>query len=338
MELTTVMIMTPMQDIQFPDVKALNGAVALSHLGIISAEGADAASFLHGQLSQDVTGQLTSQARLAAFCSAKGRMLASFVVVKPQTDTFWLVTDAQVLPAALKRLSMFVMRAKARLSDAAVALSAVGLMGSTAREWLGDAAPAEPWQANPHAPSGGQVVRLPDVLGAPRWLWLGPLDAAQALLQALPALPLTTWQWLDVMSGVVRIEPATVDQFVPQMVNYELVGGVHFQKGCYPGQEIVARSQYRGTLKRRTFLLHGPALIQAGQEVFSAADPGQPAGMVANAAAIPTPDGQPGTAFSALVELKWQALDTGWHLGSAEGPALALGAMPYEVPLGTSND
>lgn len=337
-DLTTVMIMTPMQDFHFPDPKALNGAAALSHLGIISAEGADAAGFLHGQLSQDVTGQSSHQARLAAFCSAKGRMLASFTVVKPGPDTLWLLTDAQVLPAALKRLSMFVMRAKAKLSDAGASLSALGLVGSDAKAWLGDAAPAEPWQVSPHAASGGQVVRLPDVLGSPRWLWIGPVDAAQALAKDLPALPLATWQWLDVMSGVVRIEPATVDQFVPQMVNYELVGGVHFQKGCYPGQEIVARSQYRGTLKRRTFLLHGNVAIQAGQEVFSAADPGQPAGMVANAAAIPASDGQAGTAFSALVELKWQALDGGWHLGSAEGPALELGTMPYEVPLGTSDD
>jgi folate-binding protein YgfZ len=192
------------------------------------------------------------------------------------------------------------------------------------------------WRAAPHAATGGQVVRLPEVLGASRSLWIGPADQAQTLTSELPALPLPTWQWLDVMSGVVRIEPATVDQFVPQMVNYELVGGVHFQKGCYPGQEIVARSQYRGTLKRRTFLLHGNAPLQAGQEVFSAADPSQPSGLVANAAPVPSDDG--GTAFSALVELKWQALDTAWHLGSADGPALSLGTMPYEVPLGTSDD
>jgi len=121
-------------------------------------------------------------------------------------------------------------------------------------------------------------------------------------------------------------------------VNYELVGGVNFQKGCYPGQEIVARSQYRGTLKRRTFLLHADSPMQSGQEVFSSADASQPAGMVANAAAIPKADGQAGEAFSALVELKWQALDEGWHLGSADGPALSLGTMPYEVPLGAAAD
>lgn len=330
------MIMTPMQDFHFPDPKALDGAVILSHLGIISAEGADAAGFLHGQLTQDTSHQTADQARLGAFCSPKGRMQASFVTLRPQSESFWLLTDAQVLPAVLKRLSMFVMRAKARLSDASGTLSAIGLAGALAERLLGESALAQDWQAAPHAASGGQLVRLPAVLGAPRGLWIGPVEQAQALTSTLPALPLPTWQWLDVMSGVVRIEPATVDQFVPQMVNYELVGGVHFQKGCYPGQEIVARSQYRGTLKRRTFLLHGHAPIQVGQEVFSAADPSQPAGLVANAAAIPSNDGQP--AFSALVELKWQALETGWHLGAANGPALSLGAMPYEVPLGTSDD
>jgi folate-binding protein YgfZ len=334
------MIMTPMQTFQFPDSGTFNGATALPHLGIISAEGADAASFLHGQLSQDVNGQGTDQARLAAFCSAKGRMLASFLVVKPQAESFWLITDGAVLPAALKRLSMFVLRAKAKLSDASALVAAVGLAGPAASQWLGDeAAHLTPWHVTPHPATGGQVLRLPDVLGAPRWLWLGPVDQAQAVIGALPALPLAVWQWLDVMSGVVRIEPATVDQFVPQMVNYELVGGVNFQKGCYPGQEVVARSHYRGTLKRRAFLLHGDSPMQAGQEVFSATDPSQPAGMVANAAAIPSMDGQPASgAFSALVELKWQSLEDGWQLGSPEGPALSLGAMPYEVPLGSSAD
>ncbi|RZI80233.1 MAG: folate-binding protein [Rubrivivax sp.] len=327
-----------MQAFHFQDPNTFHGAAVLSHLGIISAEGADAATFLHGQLSQDVTGQQTDQARLAAFCSAKGRMLASFVVIKPQAESFWLVTDAQVLPAALKRLSMFVLRAKARLSDGTDSLAAVGLMGSAARDWLGEQAPTAPWQVGTHEASGGRVLRLPDVQGAARWLWIGPKAQLDAVVSALPALPLDAWQWLDVLSGVVRIEPATVDQFVPQMVNYELVGGVNFQKGCYPGQEIVARSQYRGTLKRRTFLLHGEAPMQAGQEVFSEADASQPAGMVANAAAVPGPDGQATAAFSALVELKWQSLEGGWRLGSAEGPVLRLGEMPYEVPMGAEAD
>ena len=96
----------------------------------------------------------------------------------------------------------------------------------------------------------------------------------------LPALDAAAWRWLEVRSGVPRIVAATAEQFVPQMVNLELVGGVNFQKGCYPGQEVVARSQYRGTLKRRAFAVGGAAAMQPGQEIFHGADPGQPAGMV----------------------------------------------------------
>ncbi len=124
-----------------------------------------------------------------------------------------------------------------------------------------------------------------------------------------------------------RIEQATVDQFVPQMVNYELVGGVNFKKGCYPGQEIVARSQYRGTLKRRLYLLHTTGQAQPGQEIFSADDPGQPAGLVVNAAQVPGSAG----ASSLLAELKIQHAHSPLTLGAADGPALQLGDLPYEV-------
>jgi folate-binding protein YgfZ len=137
-----------------------------------------------------------------------------------------------------------------------------------------------------------------------------------------------TWHWLEVSSGLPLIEAATVDQFVPQMVNFELIGGVDFKKGCYPGQEVVARSQYRGTLKRRMFLFDVPAAAQPGQELFHSADPGQPAGLVANAAA--SPDG----GSRILAEVKLAALDHGsLHLGAADGPVLTQRELPYAVPL-----
>ena len=128
------------------------------------------------------------------------------------------------------------------------------------------------------------------------------------------------------------IEAATVDQFVPQMLNFELVGGVDFQKGCYPGQEVVARSQYRGTIKRRMFLFDSDAMAVAGQEVFHSDEPGQPAGMVANAAPHPTASGS-----SLLVEVKLAALNSGsLHLGLSGGPALRRAAMPYDVAFETT--
>jgi folate-binding protein YgfZ len=126
-----------------------------------------------------------------------------------------------------------------------------------------------------------------------------------------------------VASGVATIETATVDQFVPQMLNYELLGGVDFKKGCYPGQEIVARSQYRGTIKRRTFLFNSEVPASAGQEVFHSDDPAQPAGLVANAAGN-----------SALIELKLSTLGHGsMHLGAADGPRLSQAELPYDVPI-----
>lgn len=312
----------------------LDGATRLTHWGVMRAQGDDAASFLHGQLSNDFAQLDQSQARLAAYCSPKGRMLASFVALKRSPAELWLACDAQVLPASLKRLSMFVLRAKAKLSDASGEIAAIGLTGPQVETWLGEAARLSPWGK---ADLGdASVARLPDAAlpdgrQQRRFLWLGPLAAAETVIAALPALPLEQWQWLDVQSGVAMINAATVEQFVPQMLNYELVGGVDFKKGCYPGQEIVARSQYRGTIKRRAVLVHSAAELAAGQEVFASSDPSQPAGLVAQAA--PSPLG----GHSAIVEVKLAALEgSSLHLRSAEGPVLSLGRLPYGVPADTA--
>jgi folate-binding protein YgfZ len=295
----------------------IDGAVPLSDWGVIRAHGADAASFLHSQLTNDFALMGLSQARLAGYCSAKGRLLASFVAWKVAHDELLLACHASVLAATLKRLSMFVLRAKCKLSDASSELRLFGVAGPSARALAGDAAVWQKLDAN-----GANVVRLPDAAGHARALW-----AAADATPALPALGLDAWHWLEVQSGVPVIEAATSEQFVPQMLNFELVGGVNFQKGCYPGQEIVARSHYRGTIKRRMFLFDVDAPATAGQEVFHSADPGQPAGMVANAA--PRPDG---VGSSALVEIKLAALDGGSiHLGTADGAPLTRRELPYAV-------
>ena len=141
--------------------------------------------------------------------------------------------------------------------------------------------------------------------------------------------PEGAWAWLDVMSGVPRIEAATLEQFVPQMINFEVIGGVNFKKGCYPGQEIVARSQYRGTVKRRLHLAHTLGPARAGQDVLTDRDPTQPAGMVVNVAQAPGQAHQ-----SVLLELKLEQANHALHLGEPEGPgaALTLVALPYEIP------
>ena len=157
--------------------------------------------------------------------------------------------------------------------------------------------------------------------GQARALWVGPADAP--LPPGAPLAP-ALWQWGEVRSGIATLTAPIVEAFVPQMLNYESVGGVNFKKGCYPGQEVVARSQFRGTLKRRAFVAHADGELAAGQEVFQAADPEQPAGLVAQAA--PSPEG----GWDAIVSLQLAAAEAGdLHAGAAGGPQLKLLPLPY---------
>ena len=297
-----------------------DGVVPLTHWGLIRARGADAVKFLQGQLTNDVAQLNERQVRLAGFCSAKGRLQASFLVWRVGPDELLLACAASVLPATLKRLTMFVLRAQCKLSDASAELALYGVAGQSALALGGD---ARDWT---HALHGATtVLRLPDVQGVPRRMVLVPVSETP---DASPELPLDSWRLLEVQSGVPMIEAATVDRFVPQMLNFEVLGGIDFSKGCYPGQEVVARSHYRGTIKRRMFLFECDASASPGEEVFHDAEPGQPAGMVVNAA--PRADGSGSTS---LVEIKLAALDNGaLHLGSVGGAALRLGTLPYAVP------
>jgi len=300
----------------------LNGVCPLPHWGVIQAQGEDAANFLHNQLSNDVLLLPVGQSRLAAFCSAKGRMQASFIVIKTAPDTVLLIMSLDLLAQTLKRLSMFVLRAKVKMSDATGQWQLRGLLGDSARAVLGEASPLQT-----ASDDGIHAVALyPAVLGntqVPRALWLG------APTQARPAgaeLSTDLWAWAEVMSGVTLVTQPLFEAFVPQMLNYESVGGVNFKKGCYPGQEVVARSQFRGTLKRRTALVHSPVALTAGQDVFTPADPEQPCATVVLSAA--RPDGQ---GFDALVSGTLESQQTGWHAGSAVGVPLDLLPLPYAL-------
>jgi hypothetical protein len=299
---------------------ASQGAVRLDDWGLIAASGADAADFLHKQLTQDILGLGAADAKLAGYCSAKGRLLASFVVWRPADDEVRLACSADLLGPTLKRLSMFVLRAKCKLADTSEQFAIFGLAGGAATAWLGAGAPARPWTRA--ARDAADVIRLPDAAGHARYLLVQPAAAAAPDLGAITA---DAWRWLEVQSGVPRITAATVEQFVPQMVNFELVGGVNFQKGCYPGQEVVARSQYRGTLKRRMFVARGAELPAPGAEVFHSADPGQPAGLVVLSAAAP------GGGFAAQVELKLALQEAPGEL-RAGNAGLTLDALPYAIP------
>lgn len=306
------------------------GAARLADWGVIRARGNDAASFLHGQLTQDVQNLDARHARLGGYCSPKGRLLASFVVVRPAADQVWLACSADLLTATLKRLSMFVLRAHCRLDDASAEIAVWGLTGRSAADWLGDARGQMAWDSARRGDA--TIVRLPAAPTAERWLALQP---AGADAPPLPALDAASWATLEVHSGVARIVAATADRFVPQMLNYEVLGGVDFRKGCYPGQEVVARSQYRGTIKRRALPFHVDAAAKPGDEVFHSEDLTQPAGMVANVGA--PADGRPG-GCSVLVEVKLAAVTSGTlSLGPADGPVLHPLPLPYDLPVDPSS-
>lgn len=300
------------------------GASGLSDWGVIRARGADAASFLQGQLTQDMVQMAAFESRPAGYCSPKGRLLASFITCRLADDEFLLLCSADLLAPTLRRLSMFVLRAKCKLEDATAEYRLSGVVGASAPTALGVPQLLAVGRALPL--DGGLLVRLRDVDTAVRHLWLQP---AAAVAGTLPPLDEEAWRWLEVRSAVPRIVAATVEQFVPQMVNLELVGGVSFSKGCYPGQEIVARSQYRGTLKRRMLPFDVVGEAVPGQEVFHAGDPSQPAGMVVNSARSPVAAGH----SSVLVEIKLAALDgQAVFLGAPDGPALIATALPYALP------
>lgn len=301
----------------------LHGVCRLTHLGIIEVTGEDCASFLHGQLTQDCQGLGVNQARLAAYCSAKGRVLASFLVLRTAPERFVLVCPFDVLPATLKRLQMFVLRAKVRLRDASADLALHGLAGDAAVAH--GAGAGATWQHLACSVQGpATLVQIPAVNSTRRMLWLAP-SLADPPTGA--ALPLGMWHFMEVLGAVAWVAQAVADRFVPQMLNFESVDAVNFKKGCYPGQEVVARSQFRGTLKRRAYLVSSAAPLVAAQELF-APPAAEPVGTIVQAAA------GPGGEWHAIACLQTSAASTdagALRYGGADGPAVRLGTLPYPL-------
>ncbi len=298
---------------------AIHGAAPVPHLGVIRVEGADAATFLHGQLTQDFALLGMSEARLAAWCSAKGRVLATFVGFKRSHTEILLVCQRDILPAMVKRLSMFVLRAKAKISDASGDFTLYGMLGSAVSDAAGSV--GAPWSRVDVGPV--TLVHLYPADSIARALWLAPTGTPPP---EVPMLPADVWLHTDVRSGVAWIGATLSEAFVPQMLNYESVGGVNFKKGCYPGQEVVARSQFRGTLKRRAVLVHGSAACKPGDGLFLAADPDQPCATVVQVA--PAPQG----GIDAIVSGQIAAFEAGrLHLGAPDGPEVVVSAMPYPL-------
>jgi folate-binding protein YgfZ len=333
-----------------------SGVMPLLEYGLLKVHGAEAASFLQAQFTSDVAGLVgTDGVRLAGYCSIKGRLTASFWVWRDESEqAFWLACSRDIAAATARRLAMFVLRAKVKLEDLSATMALVGALSvpeeplaaahmgpvrlpavevdpatlaALAAPASGDGA-AEPGRARLRIERTMQVVALaslPQLLG-------------QSRNDGVALLPTAAWRRLEVLSGIARINAANQDLFVPQMVNFELVDGVNFKKGCYPGQEVVARSQYLGKLKRRMFLALGDGKAPAPGVDVVAADPAgeraaEPVGQVVLAAPLPGD-----TRFIGLFESRTAALPaqgpapvaTGLQVG---GSSLRRLPLPYTVPV-----
>ncbi len=319
------------------DSTSFPGLTSLPQWGLILVSGDDAESFLQNQLTNSVIGLSPTPAsnialghqgvRLVGYCNAKGRLLASawitsFELPDSAGPCFALFLSKDIAASFAKRLSMFILRSKAIVKDVSDQWSISGYYSDT------NDLPA--FRMNPQ----GFGLRLPDVLIEENSQ--SRILIAQNIANKVDAYSekdFLYWNSLEVLSAIPRIVLATQEQFVPQMINFESVAGIDFKKGCYPGQEIVARSQYRGAIKRRLQLAYldgpfDPISCAPGVELFHSDDPTQPAGMVVLSASNP----QKGNRVDFQIECKLEALEHGQiHLGNNKGPVLKIDSLPYPL-------
>lgn len=301
----------------------------LSHESLVLASGDDARAFLHGQFTNDVQALTEGQAQWNGYCTPKGRLLASFLLW-PAKQGFMLMLPAALSEAFRKRLSMFILRSKVKLEDVGSQWMRIGLAGPGAAALLARHVEAIPDQAmrSTHQ-TGLRILRLENE----RFVLVGSLEVQRDLWKRLAADAVPAgadaWTWHSIRAGIAEVQEATRESFVPQMVNFDLTGAVNFRKGCYPGQEIVARTQYRGILKRRMMRATLSAQDQTpapGQSVYSPAFGDQAAGEIVLAA--PAPSG----GWEILLVAQIEALKAGaLTLNNLEGPSLSLAPLPYAV-------
>lgn len=304
---------------------------SLDALGLTAFHGPDAQSFLHGQVTCDINGLAPDASRYGGYCSPKGRLLATFLVWRTE-DGFVLQLPQALREPVQKRLSMFILRAKVKAADATGAFAAFGVVGKGAPEVVAKVLGAAP-------PAVHGVRRTDDTtlltLPGERIELIVPAGKATEIREALqaeaPEADAAAWELATIRAGIPMILPATQEAFVPQMVNLDLIGGVSYTKGCYPGQEIVARTHYLGRLKQRTYLAHiaGDAAPQPGDPLYSADFGDQAAGTIVNAA--PTPGG--GFDVLAVIQVVSANADD-VHWGGRDGPRLVLNSLPY-APIAT---
>ena len=290
--------------------------VDLSHFGLIRATGVDAASFLHNQLTNDVNNLPNGHAQWNGWCAVKGRLLMTCVLWKID-DAYWLMMPRALVGSTIKRLRMFVLRSKVVLDDVSDELVRVGQLGAAQTAA----------QTMTATQSDGTILLQLDNAATVR---IAP--AAQAIEHwnnsSSTKAPANTWDLHQIRQGVLTVLPETVEAFVPQMANFELAGGVSFKKGCYPGQEIVARTQYRGILKRRMVRVSvATTKIALGDRFYSPEFGDQACGEVANFAV--TDDG----GVEALVVAQVESIKGAkMRMGAVDGLLAGVLTLPYEIP------
>ncbi|HYQ90577.1 MAG TPA: folate-binding protein YgfZ [Candidatus Competibacteraceae bacterium] len=299
--------------------------------GLIAIHGADAETFLQGQFTNDMRQVTPERSQLSAYCNPQGRMLACFRVFR-RGDSYYLRLPLEKVEPVIKRLRLFVLRAKVTLEDAGASLIQSGLAGPGTLWLLQETLGAAPAQIDEVVQQADiTVIRVPGV--SPRFELYGPVGAMMAFWEKLaPRVTLAgaePWRLLDILAGIPNIYAATTEAFVPQMVNLQLLNGVSFRKGCYTGQEIVARTQHLGKLKRRMYRAHieSPVPPKAGDLLFShQRGAGQPVGTIVDACRHP--DG--GYEVLAVVVIEYTENGT-VLLGDGQGAKLEFESLPYVV-------
>ena len=302
----------------------------LSHFALIKASGEEAMDFLQNQFSNDIKDVTEEQSQLSAYCSPKGRMLASFRIFK-QAEDYFLELSADLLEPTLKRLRMFILRSKVSLDDVSDDLSRMGLAGPQAESLLQSHFSSLPTETNQSVYENNcSLIRLAGEI--PRFEIHGPATALKSIWSDIQSQAIAVgrqaWDWFDTRAGIPVINSQTVEAFVPQMVNFSTIGGVSFTKGCYPGQEVVARMHYLGKLKRRMYLAHvdTDTLPESGTELFTRTDTeAQNCGKIVQAQ--PSPNG----GYDLLAVLQIAHANDPIQLGSETGPALTINEDPYPV-------
>jgi folate-binding protein YgfZ len=298
----------------------------LSHYGLIKVSGDDAEKFLQGQFTNDVCQVTDKHSQLSAWCSSKGRIIVNFRLFK-RDNAYYMLLPRESIATTLKRLQMYVLRAAVKLEEQSDNLLRLGIAGANSTQILTDCLGFAPPAEIDASLTLEQITVLQIPGTQPRYIVCteNPQNLWQCATQTAHPAGATAWELLDILAGLPQIIPATAEAFVPQMVNYQALGGVNFKKGCYTGQEIVARLQYLGTLKRRMYLAKMTTLPQPGDALYVSTNE-QSIGKIVNAVA--DPDG--GAIVLAVIQISSADSDE-IHWQSQQGECLQFMDLPYKV-------